>query len=111
MRRLKLININKKIYTIIFSSYFLFSLFIHNHPVSSSEYLQYENDNSSQHIKSNHNSQFCSACRADGKLGISSGTVTAAPDFYNIKSKNLEQHFSRLNIALLKQTRAPPYIS
>ena len=111
MKRLILENNKGKAYIIFFSILFLFSLFVHNHPLFAFESISYENDNLCEHIKINHSSEFCSACRVDGKADISSSTIRTAPDFYKINSKNLKLNFYNLDIALLKQTRAPPYIS
>lgn len=51
----------------VFSLFFLFSLFVHNHSLS---FINQDSQQFTNHynIKANHSTEFCSACRIGGKI-------------------------------------------
>jgi hypothetical protein len=110
MKMVRIRNSNAKFVIIMYSIFFLFSLFIHNHPLSAYENVQYENDSPALHVKFNHNSEFCSACRADGKTHFANEVIRFGLDFHTTYFINSEQSFKNFGY-LLKKTRAPPYFS
>ncbi|HSG31363.1 MAG TPA: hypothetical protein VLB82_07450 [Thermodesulfobacteriota bacterium] len=102
---------NKKYFTILFSALFLFSLFIHTHPLSLSADLSFESNNTEQHLNYSHNSEFCSACRADGKIYKTNKKVDLNLHTSILLIKDIGQSYNDLHFKLLNESRAPPVFS
>ncbi len=89
---------------------FNISLTSHFHFMSPSGNKSYENDNKTYSIE-HHNSEFCSACRLDGKVNKNYNRNKINTYSSILLINQIEESYNNLHIKLLNDSRAPPYFS